>query len=81
MRVGSAEIGGLIEIVEFDEPGDMAWTSITGIDQRARWRLREADDGAHQGQPAAQLTSPAACSACWPTGSARRWWRAARGNA
>jgi acyl-CoA synthetase (AMP-forming)/AMP-acid ligase II/carbon monoxide dehydrogenase subunit G len=45
MRVGSADIGGLIEIVEFDEPGDMAWHSITGIDHRARWRLREADDG------------------------------------
>ncbi|HET8821015.1 MAG TPA: AMP-binding protein [Thermoleophilaceae bacterium] len=45
MRVGSADLGGLIEIVEFDEPGDMAWTSITGIDHRARWRLRDADDG------------------------------------
>ena len=45
MRVGSADLGGLIEIVEYDEPGDMAWTSITGIDHRARWRLREADDG------------------------------------
>jgi fatty-acyl-CoA synthase len=45
MRVGSADIGGLIEIVEFDEPADMAWHSITGIDHRARWRLREADDG------------------------------------
>jgi fatty-acyl-CoA synthase len=45
MRVGSADVGGLVEIVEFDEPGDMAWTSITGIDQRGRWRLRETDDG------------------------------------
>ena len=45
MRVGSADIGGLIEIVEFDEPADMAWHSITGIDHRARWRLREAEDG------------------------------------
>ena len=45
MRVGSADIGGLIEIVEFDEPADMAWNSITGIDHRVRWRLREADDG------------------------------------
>jgi acyl-CoA synthetase (AMP-forming)/AMP-acid ligase II/carbon monoxide dehydrogenase subunit G len=45
MRIGSADIGGLIEIVECDEHADMAWTSITGIDHRARWRLREADDG------------------------------------
>jgi uncharacterized membrane protein len=41
MRVGSAEVGGLVEVVEFDEPGDMAWTSVLGVDQRWRWRLRE----------------------------------------
>ena len=40
MRVGSAELGGLIEIVEFDAPCDMAWTSVTGVDHRGRWRLR-----------------------------------------
>jgi acyl-CoA synthetase (AMP-forming)/AMP-acid ligase II/uncharacterized protein YndB with AHSA1/START domain len=45
MRIGSADVGGLIEIVECDECADMAWTSITGIDHRVRWRLREADDG------------------------------------
>src|SRR3954452_9191198 len=45
MRVGSAEVGGLVEVVEFDEPGDMAWTSVTGLDQRGRWRLRELPDG------------------------------------
>lgn len=41
-RVGAAEIGGLIEIVECNGCGDMAWSSVTGIDQRGRWRLREA---------------------------------------
>jgi carbon monoxide dehydrogenase subunit G len=40
MRVGSAEVGGLIETVEFQPERDLAWTSITGIDQRGRWRLR-----------------------------------------
>jgi uncharacterized membrane protein len=45
MRVGSAEIGGLIEVVEHDEPSEMAWTSLTGVDQRGRWRLRERDLG------------------------------------
>ena len=53
MRIGSADIGGLVEIVECDENADMAWTSITGIDHRVRWRLREADDGRTQGDPAA----------------------------
>jgi uncharacterized membrane protein len=45
MRVGSADVGGVVEIVDYDEPADIAWTSITGIDQRGRWRLRETRDG------------------------------------
>jgi fatty-acyl-CoA synthase len=45
MEVGSAQIGGLIEVVEYHECLDLAWTSITGIDQRGRWRLREQPDG------------------------------------
>jgi uncharacterized membrane protein len=40
MRVRSAEVGGLVEVVEWDEPRDIAWTSVTGVDQRGRWRLR-----------------------------------------
>ena len=45
MRVGSAHVGGLVEVVEYLENNEMAWTSVTGIDQRGRWRLREQDDG------------------------------------
>jgi uncharacterized membrane protein len=45
LRVGSAEVGGLIEIVEWDPPKELAWTSITGVDQRGRWRLRSAAAG------------------------------------
>lgn len=45
MRVGSAEVGGLIEIVEEIEDRELAWTSVTGIDQRGRWRLRERRPG------------------------------------
>ncbi len=45
LRVGSAEVGGLIEVVEFARHADLAWTSITGIDQRGRWRLRAGNDG------------------------------------
>jgi len=44
-RVGSADVGGLVEIVEFDPPADLAWTSVTGIDQRLRWRLRDIGQG------------------------------------
>jgi uncharacterized membrane protein len=45
LRVGSAEVGGLIELVEFAEPHDMAGSSVTGVDQRGRWRLRELAPG------------------------------------
>jgi uncharacterized membrane protein len=44
-RIGAAEVGGLVEVVEFDEPCDYAWTSVTGLDHRGRWRLREAPGG------------------------------------
>jgi uncharacterized membrane protein len=44
MRVGSAEVGGLIEIVEWEPPSELAWTSVTGIDQRGRWRLRSVPE-------------------------------------
>jgi uncharacterized membrane protein len=44
-RIGSAEVGGLIEIVEWRPPSEMAWTSVTGVDQRGRWRLRPASGG------------------------------------
>ena len=44
-RIGAAEVGGLVEVVEFDEPCDFAWTSVTGLDHRGRWRLREAAGG------------------------------------
>jgi uncharacterized membrane protein len=44
-RVGSAEVGGLIEVIEYVERRDVAWTSVTGLDQRGRWRLRQRDAG------------------------------------
>jgi uncharacterized membrane protein len=44
IRVGAADVGGLIEIVEWQPEGDMAWSSVTGVDQRGRWRLRELAD-------------------------------------
>jgi uncharacterized membrane protein len=45
VRIGAAEIGGLIEIVEWDRPRELAWTSVLGIAQRGRWRLRELSGG------------------------------------
>jgi uncharacterized membrane protein len=45
MRVGSAEVGGVVEIVEFHPPTDMAWNSVTGLDQRMRFRLRALPHG------------------------------------
>ena len=44
-RIGAAEVGGLVEVVEFEQPYDFAWTSVTGLDHRGRWRLRESPGG------------------------------------
>ncbi len=42
-RVGAAEVGGLVEVVEWTPERELAWHSVTGIDQRGRWRLRAAE--------------------------------------
>ena len=73
MRVGSAEVGGLVEIVEWDAPRDLAWTSVTGVDQRGRWRLRRlraAAPGSRSGSPA--VWPAAVWPAGWPSGSPAR---------
>jgi uncharacterized membrane protein len=44
-KIGSVPVGGVIEVVEFDEGRDLAWTSITGVTQRGRFRLRDCPDG------------------------------------
>jgi uncharacterized membrane protein len=48
MLVGAAEVGGLIEVVEWSEASDLSWTSVTGLDQRGRWRLRRRPGGRTQ---------------------------------
>jgi uncharacterized membrane protein len=45
IQVGSAEVGGLIEVVEWKPSRNMAWSSVTGVDQRGRWMLRETGEG------------------------------------
>jgi len=44
-KVGSVPIGGVIEVVEFDERRELSWIGITGVSQRGRFRLRDTDDG------------------------------------
>lgn len=44
-KIGSVPVGGLIEVVEFDEGRDLAWVGITGITLRGRIRLRDRADG------------------------------------
>jgi uncharacterized membrane protein len=44
-KIGSVPVGGLIEVVEFDDLRDVAWVGITGVNLRGRIRLRDAADG------------------------------------
>lgn len=41
IEVRSIDLGGVVEVVEWDPPHQFTWTSITGIDQRGRWILRD----------------------------------------
>jgi uncharacterized membrane protein len=43
IEVGSIDLGGIVEFVEWDPPHELSWTNITGIDQRGRWVLRDRD--------------------------------------
>jgi uncharacterized membrane protein len=45
LQVGAAEVGGLIEMVEWNQPFDIAWHAITGVEHRGRWRLRPRPEG------------------------------------
>lgn len=44
-KIGSIPVGGVAEVVEFDEGRDLAWINITGVTQRGRFRLRDAGPG------------------------------------
>jgi acyl-CoA synthetase (AMP-forming)/AMP-acid ligase II/uncharacterized membrane protein len=44
-HVGAAEVGARVEIIEYDPSRDISWTSVTGIEQRAHLRLRDAGKG------------------------------------
>jgi uncharacterized membrane protein len=44
-KIGSVPVGGLIEVVEFDDGRDLAWVGITGVTLRGRMRLRDSADG------------------------------------
>ena len=39
--VTSIDLGGTVEVIEYDPPHEIAWTNITGIDHRGRWILRQ----------------------------------------
>jgi uncharacterized membrane protein len=45
IEVRSIDLGGVVEVVEWDPPHEYTWTSITGIDQRGRWILRDCPAG------------------------------------
>jgi len=47
-KIGSVPVGGLVEVVEFDDKRDLAWVGITGVTLRGRIRLREAAQGRTQ---------------------------------
>jgi uncharacterized membrane protein len=41
VQAGSLDLGGVIELVEWEPPHELAWTNVSGIDNRGRWILRE----------------------------------------
>jgi uncharacterized membrane protein len=44
VEAGSTDLGGVIEVVEWEPPHVLAWTNVSGIDNRGRWILRDRGD-------------------------------------
>src|SRR5271166_72540 len=45
LEVGAAEVGSLIEVLEYEPNGALSWATVAGLEQRGHWRLRGTDDG------------------------------------
>src|SRR4051794_32218320 len=45
LEVGSAQLGSVIEINEWKDECEFAWVSVSGIDHRGRFTLRDAGRG------------------------------------
>lgn len=65
LRIGAAQVGGLVEVVEWDEPRELAWTSVTGVDQRGRFRLRSTRGGQTRVEIRLSYGVPGAGPAAW----------------
>ncbi len=67
-KIGSVPVGGLIEVVEFDERRDLAWVGITGVALRGRIRLRDAAGGQTKVTSGCRIRHPADYWATLPIG-------------
>jgi fatty-acyl-CoA synthase len=45
LEVGAAEVGSLIEVLEYEPKSSLSWATIRGLEQRGHWRLRDHGDG------------------------------------
>ena len=45
VKVGAVEAGGTLVVTAWDPPRSIAWESLSGIEQRGRWRLRKSGPG------------------------------------
>jgi uncharacterized membrane protein len=41
LQVGAAEVGGVVEVVEWSPPHAIAWRGLTGLNEHGRIELRE----------------------------------------
>ena len=43
MKVGSVEVGGVVEVTRWEEPICIEWTAVQGVRQSGRWLLAPID--------------------------------------
>jgi len=45
LEVGAAEVGSLIEVLEYEPNSALSWATVEGLEQRGHWRLRDRGGG------------------------------------
>ena len=45
MKVGSVEVGGIVEVTRWDEDACIEWSAVQGVRQAGRWLVTPSDGG------------------------------------
>ena len=45
MKIGSVQVGGIVEVIRWEDDALIEWSAVQGVHQTIRWLLSPTDDG------------------------------------